>query len=109
MFASGTDLAGAANAERRGGRALTIAAAGVDRDAEATAVALAGWATDALPALGAADEPFRAVGIGATLTIRKAGVPTRAGVWRTAADEATAPDTAAVAEPMAALGARLVG
>lgn len=86
-----------------------MAAAIVDRDAEAAAVALAGWTADALPALGAADEPLRAIGIGATLMVRKAGVSTWAGARRTAAEEATAPNIAAVAEPVAAPGARLVG
>lgn len=68
--AGGAWLADARDAERRGGRALTIAAAGVDRDAEAAAVALAGRAADAPPALRAAGQPLRAVGVSATLPSR---------------------------------------
>jgi len=40
--------------------------------------------------------------------VRKASVPTRASSWRTAAEEATAPNTAGGAEPVAAPGAGLV-
>jgi hypothetical protein len=102
-------LAVARDAERGVGCALEITTAAVDRDAEAAAVALAGWAPDALPALRAAAPPLLTVGVRATLTSRKAGVPTRTGgVWRTAAEEA-APKTAAVAEPVAAPGTGLVG
>jgi hypothetical protein len=106
--AGGAWLADARDAERRGGRALTIAAAGVDRDAEAATVALAGRAADAPPALGAAGQPLRAVGVSATLTSREAGVPTLSGARRTAAEAATDPEAEAMTEPLAAPGAGLV-
>jgi hypothetical protein len=106
--AGGAWLTDARDTERSGGRALAIAAAGIDRDAEPAAVPATRRAADAPPGLGAATQPRPTIAIGAALVGRKAGVPTRAGARGAAAEAVTEPEAEAVAEPLAAPRAGLV-